>query len=110
MSCRELGCGAFVTGPLMRLGAASADSSVQVRVGTRSNSCVSGVLARIHDGAFNISMGHTETERCLESPQAMLLVVPNGKSSPERTAICTGRSAARLLSRLGTPIAKPEIK
>ena len=80
----RLGCSAFVTGPLMRIGRAAAqwdrlactDESWQQAVEglRRRASDVPGIALSIYP--WDIV---TEMERRLESPQAMLLVVPNGK-------------------------------
>jgi MoaA/NifB/PqqE/SkfB family radical SAM enzyme len=81
----ELGCSAFVTGPLMRIGRAAAD---WVRIACRDEDWQAAVLAlRGHARSRGASMALsiypwdilTEMERRLVSPQAMLLVVPNGK-------------------------------
>jgi MoaA/NifB/PqqE/SkfB family radical SAM enzyme len=81
----ELGCSAFVTGPLMRLGRAAAawdaiactDEDWQATVAELRKS------AKAKAGATALSIYPwdilTEMEQRLESPQAMLLVVPNGK-------------------------------
>jgi len=81
----SLGCGAFVTGPLMRLGRAAADWDAiacsdddwQRAVGKlreRAASLDTGIVLSIYP--WDIL---TEMRTRLESPQAMLLVVPNGK-------------------------------
>ena len=80
-----LGCAAFVTGPMMRIGRAAAawdDIScsdadwqravVALREHARSSSA--GIALSIYP--WDIV---TEMERRLDHPQAMLLVVPNGK-------------------------------
>ena len=81
----DLGCGAFVTGPLMRIGRAAADWE---RVACREEEWQAAVLAlqehaRLGNAATALSIYPwdilIELERRLESPQAMLLVVPNGK-------------------------------
>jgi MoaA/NifB/PqqE/SkfB family radical SAM enzyme len=81
----ELGCSAFVTGPLMRLGRAAAawdaiactDEEWQATVVELRKS------AKAKEGPTALSIYPwdilTEIERRLESPQAMLLVVPNGR-------------------------------
>ena len=80
-----LGCSAFVTGPLMRIGRAAADwqriacSDEQWRhavaaLQERAASTRSGIALSIYP--WDIV---TEMETRLEQPQAMLLVVPNGK-------------------------------
>ena len=81
----NLGCDAFVTGPLMRIGRAAADWD---RVACREEEWRAAVealreRARSRSGRTALSIYPwdilTELERRLESPQAMLLVVPNGK-------------------------------
>jgi MoaA/NifB/PqqE/SkfB family radical SAM enzyme len=79
----ELGCSAFVTGPLMRIGRAAADwdaiacseSDWQAAVRALTNH------SQAHTTALSIYPWDilTEMEQRLASPQAMLLVVPNGK-------------------------------
>jgi MoaA/NifB/PqqE/SkfB family radical SAM enzyme len=80
-----LGCGAFVTGPMMRIGRAAAhwgaiacsDAAWQRaadRLRERANSGASGIALSVYP--WDIL---TEIERRLENPQAMLLIVPNGK-------------------------------
>jgi MoaA/NifB/PqqE/SkfB family radical SAM enzyme len=80
-----LGCEAFVTGPLMRIGRAAADWD---RIAATANEWQRAVGAlREHAQARGTPIALsiypwdilTELERRLESPQAMLLVVPNGK-------------------------------
>jgi len=80
-----LGCSAFVTGPLMRIGRAAADWD---RIACREEEWRAAVHAlREHARARGPGTALsiypwdilTELERRLESPQAMLLVVPNGK-------------------------------
>jgi MoaA/NifB/PqqE/SkfB family radical SAM enzyme len=81
----QLGCSAFVTGPTMRIGRAAADwarvgcdpeqwqrSVAELRTHAASRS--SGMVLSIYP--WDIL---TELERRLASPQAMLLVVPNGR-------------------------------
>jgi MoaA/NifB/PqqE/SkfB family radical SAM enzyme len=81
----SLGCGAFVTGPLMRLGRAAHDwqrmacsdedwRQAVVALSERAASTATGMALSIYP--WDIV---TEIETRLESPQAMLLVVPNGK-------------------------------
>ena len=81
----SLGCAAFVTGPLMRIGRAAADWE---RVGCADEDWAHGVAAlreRAAATASGIALSIypwdivTEMQTRLESPQAMLLVVPNGK-------------------------------
>jgi MoaA/NifB/PqqE/SkfB family radical SAM enzyme len=80
-----LGCSAFVTGPLMRIGRAAADWE---RIACREEEWRAAVHAlrehaRTRGQATALSIYPwdilTELKRRLESPQAMLLVVPNGK-------------------------------
>jgi MoaA/NifB/PqqE/SkfB family radical SAM enzyme len=81
----SLGCGAFVTGPLMRLGRAAHDwqrmacsdedwRQAVVALSDRAASTATAMALSIYP--WDII---TEIETRLESPQAMLLVVPNGK-------------------------------
>ncbi|HSB49620.1 MAG TPA: radical SAM protein [Burkholderiales bacterium] len=81
----ELGCSAFVTGPLMRIGRAAADWD---RLACRDEDWQAAVLAlRNHAQSRNAATALSiypwdilaELEQRLASPQAMLLVVPNGK-------------------------------
>ncbi|MEO8673997.1 MAG: radical SAM protein [Casimicrobiaceae bacterium] len=80
-----LGCGAFVTGPLMRIGrAASAWDEIACSDDDwrRAVDALRDHAAARDDGvALSIYPWDilTEMETRLESPQAMLLVVPNGK-------------------------------
>ncbi|HEY4136830.1 MAG TPA: radical SAM protein, partial [Casimicrobiaceae bacterium] len=80
-----LGCGAFVTGPIMRIGRAATDwdriacddaswTRAVDRLRERADSTRGGAALSIYP--WDIV---TEMERRLENPQAMLLVVPNGK-------------------------------
>jgi len=80
-----LGCQALVTGPLVRIGRAA---SAWERLACSDAQWQATVAAlRAHDracgGALALSMYPwdilTEMRRRLESPQAMLLIVPNGK-------------------------------
>jgi MoaA/NifB/PqqE/SkfB family radical SAM enzyme len=81
----ELGCGAFVTGPLMRLGRAASTwerlacsveewSGVVEMLRERQRSLGSATVLSIYPW----DILH-ELDQRLENPQAMLLVVPNGK-------------------------------
>jgi MoaA/NifB/PqqE/SkfB family radical SAM enzyme len=81
----RLGCSAFVTGPLMRIGRAQANwaslacgdedwQRAVVALQERARLAPSGPRLSIYP--WDIV---TEIERRLENPQAMLLVVPNGK-------------------------------
>jgi len=81
----ELGCSAFVTGPLMRIGRAAAawasiactDEQWEFTTRTlRQHSRSRGDAIALSIYPWDIL---AEMEQRLESPQAMLLVVPNGK-------------------------------
>jgi len=81
----ELGCEAFVTGPLMRLGRAAHDWA---RIAPSEDGWRDAVeklqsRAAATGSSVTLSIYHwdivTEIRTRLESPQAMLLVVPNGK-------------------------------
>lgn len=81
----ELGCSAFVTGPLMRIGRAAADwdsiacaqAEWQATVGAlREHAKSRSATTALSIYPWDIL---TEMEQRLASPQAMLLVVPNGK-------------------------------
>ena len=80
-----LGCSAFVTGPLMRIGRAAAAWAGLGPSDADWHDAVAALRARAAarpDGpALSIYPWDivTEMETRLESPQAMLLVVPNGK-------------------------------
>src|SRR6478736_2711045 len=80
-----LGCGAFVTGPLMRIGRAASDwqriacsdeqwSDAVLQLRERAASMASTIALSIYP--WDIV---TEMERRLDNPQAMLLIVPNGR-------------------------------
>lgn len=81
----SLGCGAFVTGPMMRIGRAAAhwehiacsDAEWERALGRLRERAIRP------EGRIALSIYPwdivTEMERRLENPQAMLLVVPNGK-------------------------------
>ncbi len=80
-----LGCGAFVTGPLMRIGRAAADWE---RIACSDEDWRRAVVAlrkRAAAKSSSIALSIypwdivTEIETRLEQPQVMLLVVPNGK-------------------------------
>jgi len=81
----NLGCSAFVTGPLMRIGRAATNWD---QVGCSDDEWLRAVDA-LHERASSTNTSIalsiypwdivTEMERRIESPQAMLLVVPNGK-------------------------------
>ena len=81
----SLGCSAFVTGPLMRLGraaqswdflACSEEDWRRAVDALRERAAASGSPTALSIYPWDIV---TEVETRLESPQAMLLVVPNGK-------------------------------
>jgi len=77
----KLGCRAFIIGPLMRLGRAAAAWDELAPHQEEWNDCLS-TLKREKDGT-RLSVYpwdiREEMRRRLESPQAMLLIVPNGK-------------------------------
>jgi len=81
----ELGCSAFVTGPLMRIGRAAAAWDTVACTDGEWQATVSDLRksAKEKAGAIALSIYPwdilTEMEQRLQSPQAMLLVVPNGK-------------------------------
>jgi MoaA/NifB/PqqE/SkfB family radical SAM enzyme len=80
-----LGCDAFVTGPLMRIGRAAADWDRLACSEDEWQAAVDALRAHAQARKAPIALSIypwdilTELERRLESPQAMLLVVPNGK-------------------------------
>lgn len=80
-----IGCGAFVTGPLMRLGRAARDWArvapaqrdwQEAAASLRAHAAARGAPVALSIYPWDIL---TEIGTRLESPQAMLLVVPNGK-------------------------------
>ncbi len=80
-----LGCSTFVTGPLMRIGRAAAQwdriacsQEDWRRAVDALQERASSISARLALSIYPWDIV-TEMERRLESPQAMLLVVPNGK-------------------------------
>ncbi len=80
----RLGCGAFVTGPLMRIGRAAAhwdDIACSEAEWHAAAAALRARAASLPGIALSIYPWDivTEMERRLEGPQAMLLVVPNGK-------------------------------
>jgi len=78
----DLGCDTFVTGPLMRLGRAAHDWERLAPSQDEWARAVEALRARARPGvALSIYPWDivTEMRTRLESPQAMLLVVPNGK-------------------------------
>lgn len=80
-----LGCGAFVTGPLMRIGRAAADWQRIACSDEQWRQAVAALQERAASSGSGIALSIypwdivTEMETRLEQPQAMLLVVPNGK-------------------------------
>jgi MoaA/NifB/PqqE/SkfB family radical SAM enzyme len=81
----NLGCEAFVTGPMMRIGRAAADWESLSCGNEEWERTVRALEAhsRSREPTIRLSIYPwdivTEMERRLESPQAMLLVVPNGR-------------------------------
>ncbi len=81
----RLGCQAFVSGPLMRIGRAAAAWDSMVCSEATWQHCVERLheRARTLDGGTALSIYPwdilTEIQRRRESPQAMLLIVPNGR-------------------------------
>jgi len=79
-----LGCGAFVTGPMMRIGRAAARWAELACTDDDWRRAVSALQAHARTRPATIALSIypwdivTEIEVRLESPQAMLLVVPNG--------------------------------
>jgi MoaA/NifB/PqqE/SkfB family radical SAM enzyme len=80
-----LGCGAFVTGPMMRIGRAAAGWDQLACSREDWARAVDALTIRAAALGAPIALSIypwdilTEMEKRLESPQAMLLVVPNGK-------------------------------
>ncbi len=82
----SLGCDAFVTGPLMRLGRAAAAWAELAPSDADWAATVQALRARHEargDGRPRLSIYpwdiETEIRKRLESPQAMMLIVPNGR-------------------------------
>jgi MoaA/NifB/PqqE/SkfB family radical SAM enzyme len=81
----ELGCSAFVTGPLMRIGRAAADWHLIACSETEWRAAVAALREHPASKRKKTQLSIypwdilTEMEQRLASPQAMLLVVPNGK-------------------------------
>ena len=81
----SLGCEAFVTGPLMRIGRAAARWDDIACSDAEWRQAVGALHERAAAAGSDIALSIypwdilTEMETRLESPQAMLLVVPNGK-------------------------------
>jgi len=80
-----LGCSAFVTGPLMRLGRAALGWDAIACSDPDWQRAADALRAHAHARPTSMALSIypwdivTEMERRLDSPQAMLLVVPNGK-------------------------------
>ena len=80
-----LGCEAFVTGPMMRIGRAAAAWNEIACSDDEWQRAVASLRAHAGAGRTDTALSIypwdivTEMETRLESPQAMLLVVPNGK-------------------------------
>ena len=80
-----LGCSAFVTGPLMRIGRAAAAWDTLACTDDEWQRAVAALRERAAAARAGPALSIypwdivTEIETRLESPQAMLLVVPNGK-------------------------------
>ena len=81
----SLGCNAFVTGPMMRIGRAAAAWTDIAVTDSEWQQAVDALRAHAAAGDRRIDLSIypwdivTEMETRLASPQAMLLVVPNGK-------------------------------
>jgi MoaA/NifB/PqqE/SkfB family radical SAM enzyme len=81
----RLGCSAFVTGPMMRIGRAAMAWDRIACADTAWTHAVDALHKRAASPAGGPTLAIypwdivTEMERRLEHPQAMLLVVPNGK-------------------------------
>ena len=80
-----LGCSAFVSGPLMRIGRAAAAWDTLACSDDEWQRAVSALRERAATGEAGPTLSNypwdivTEMQTRLEHPQAMLLVVPNGK-------------------------------
>jgi len=81
----SLGCESFVTGPLMRLGRAAQDWERIAPTPAQWSRALEALAARAHALGTPVPLAIypwdilTEIRTRLASPQAMLLVVPNGK-------------------------------
>lgn len=79
----QLGCSVFVTGPLMRLGRAALQWDVLSNTDGDWQRALDSLNAHARGNAVSLAVYPwdilTEIETRLTSPQAMLLVVPNGK-------------------------------
>lgn len=84
-AARSHGCSAFVTGPLMRLGRAAMHWNDLACDDAQWQRAVDALRLRAEDSGSEIALSIypwdviTELETRLESPQAMLLIVPDGK-------------------------------
>jgi MoaA/NifB/PqqE/SkfB family radical SAM enzyme len=82
---RRLGCEAFVTGPMMRIGRAAANWERLACSDAEWEQVISALRqhSRAPDAGIRLSIYPwdilAEMERRLENPQAMLLIVPNGR-------------------------------
>ena len=78
-----LGCEAFVTGPMMRIGRAASAWSAIAPSDDDWQRAAARLREHARDAAIELSIYPwdivTEIETRVDSPQAMLLVVPNGK-------------------------------
>jgi MoaA/NifB/PqqE/SkfB family radical SAM enzyme len=81
----ELGCDIFVTGPLMRLGRAAGDWANLAPAEADWRAAVEALEDRAAASGSGVTLSIypwdivAEIQTRLDSPQAMLLVVPNGK-------------------------------
>jgi MoaA/NifB/PqqE/SkfB family radical SAM enzyme len=79
----RLGCSAFVTGPMMRIGRAAHAWDTLACSDDDWRRATDALRTQARAQAMELSIYPydivTEMERRLESPQAMLLIVPNGK-------------------------------
>jgi len=81
----DLGCSAFVTGPMMRIGRAATAWDDIACSDDDWQHAAAALRERAASGSVRIALSIypwdivTEMERRLDHPQAMLLVVPNGK-------------------------------
>jgi MoaA/NifB/PqqE/SkfB family radical SAM enzyme len=81
----ELGCDTFVTGPLMRLGRAAQGWDAIAPLPGEWERAVEALREHAREGGAGVTLAIypwdilEEVRTRLESPQAMLLVVPNGK-------------------------------
>jgi MoaA/NifB/PqqE/SkfB family radical SAM enzyme len=79
----SLGCSTFVTGPMMRIGRAAAAWDQLACTDVEWHAATQALHTRSHDVPMALSIYPwdilTELNKRLVDPQAMLLVVPNGK-------------------------------